>query len=239
MNIYGLKHYCCEDFSNIEGYKEALENPNVEYHCHHRLEIQGDKILSVKELIDLGLYYNRPASELIILTKQEHLELHNKAYKGKRLSEDVRKKISEANKGKLLSEETKKKLSEAHKGKSSWNKGKCLSEEHKKKISKAWDYDKHFTTETKEKISEACKGEKNGFYGKKHSEEAKEKMRNAKRKYFENGGVSSMKGKHLSEEAKKLHSEQMKGKHWFNNGEICVRAKECPEGFVPGRLRRK
>lgn len=24
--------------------------------------------------------------------------------------------------------------------------------------------------------------------------------------------------------------------HWYNNGEISVRRKECPEGFVPGKL---
>ena len=29
----------------------------------------------------------------------------------------------------------------------------------------------------------------------------------------------------------------MKGMRWFNNGEKCVRAKECPSGFVPGMLK--
>ena len=50
-------------------------------------------------------------------------------------------------------------------------------------------------------------------------------------------------GKRPSKETKKKISEAMKGKniwtkgvHWFNNGEINIRAKECPDGFVPGRL---
>ena len=27
-----------------------------------------------------------------------------------------------------------------------------------------------------------------------------------------------------------------KGSHWYNNGVIQTQARECPEGFVPGRL---
>ena len=73
-------------------------------------------------------------------------------------------------------------------------------------------YGKHHTEESKKKIREGNKGkrvgEKNPFYGKTHSEEARKKMREAK-----------------------------KGMRWFNNGKINIRAYECPEGFVPGRLR--
>lgn len=28
----------------------------------------------------------------------------------------------------------------------------------------------------------------------------------------------------------------VKGTHWYNNGEVCIMAKECPDGFVPGRI---
>lgn len=52
-----------------------------------------------------------------------------------------------------------------------------------------------------------------------------------------------MKGKHHSEEAKKKMSKAKKGRnkgtYWFNNGTVCFRAKECPEGFKPGMLTRK
>lgn len=105
--------------------------------------------------------------------------------------EEYRKHMSEThkgkpshNKGKKMSEEQKKKLSKAHKG-------KPFSEEHRRKLSEAWDYDKHFTTETKEKISESSKGKKmskeakkkmsKSSKGKKMSEEAKKKMSEAKK----------------------------------------------------------
>ena len=44
---------------------------------------------------------------------------------------------SGANKGKKRSEETKRKMSEAQKGHQTWNKGKKMSEETKKKLSEA------------------------------------------------------------------------------------------------------
>ena len=62
----------------------------------------------------------------------------------------------------------------------------------------------------------------------------------------------AQKGKHLSEEMKKKMSEAArnrpeetrkklsavsKGKRWYNNGEINIRAKECPPGFIPGRIK--
>ena len=117
--------YCKDDISLIENYDKAIADNSLVWHCHHRRET----IYSVKELIDIGEYYNRPACELIFLTPLEHNRLH---HLGKHLSEDTRKKMSESNKGKNY-----------------WT----------------------------------------------------------------------------------------KGTHWYNNGVICVRAKTCPEGFVPGRLK--
>lgn len=31
----------------------------------------------------------------------------------------------------------------------------------------------------------------------------------------------------------------VKGTHWYNNGKVCIMAKECPEGFIPGRINHK
>lgn len=45
-------------------------------------------------------------------------------------------------------------------------------------------------------------------------------------------------GKHHNEEAKKKISSAMKKLYWYNNGEINTRAKDCPPGFVPGRLQK-
>ena len=103
-------------------------------------------------------------------------------------------------------------------------------------------YGKHLSEETKKKISEARKeryiGEKHPMYGKHHSDESKKKMSEA-----DKGRTAWDKGKKLSEEHKKKLSEAMKGKtiwtkgkHWYNNGKINTMAKECPDGFVPGRI---
>ena len=111
-------------------------------------------------------------------------------------------------------------MSEANKG-NKYNLGKHRSEESKKKMSDAkkgnkYNLGKHRSEETKKKLSEANKGKylgkDNPFYGKHHSDELKKK---------------------LSE----INKVRMKGMCWFNNGKINIRAKECPEGFVPGRIK--
>ena len=130
INEYYAKKFCKEDISKIENYDKAIADKEIMWHCHHRTEIWWN--CSKKDLIDNECYYNRKACELIFLTPEEHISLHKK---GRTLSEECRRKISESNKGKNLSEETRKKMSEAHKGKSTWNKGKSMTEETKLKLS--------------------------------------------------------------------------------------------------------
>ena len=79
-----------------------------------------------------------------------------KGYKGQKLSEETKKKMSEAHKGKKFSEEHKKKLSEAKKDNQAF-KGKHHSEEARKKISKGHKGIK-LCEEHKKKISESKKG---------------------------------------------------------------------------------
>ncbi len=121
-----VKYFCCEDPSLIENYEEAIKSDET-YNCHHRRELADGKVTSRKELIAQGLYYHRPAEELLFLSRSEHMRLHRK---GKPLSEEHRRKISETEKGKKLSEGHKIKISEA-------NKGKPKSEETKRKLSAA------------------------------------------------------------------------------------------------------
>lgn len=116
----------CKDYENIENYEKAKKDEFKNWVCHH---IKGENI-SRRKLKALGLYYNRPAEELIFLTESEHNSLHSK---GKMYSEEAKKKMSEAHKGKKHSEETKKKLSEMNKGKNNPNYGKHPSEEMKNK----------------------------------------------------------------------------------------------------------
>ena len=238
INEYFVKKYCNEDISRIENYDKAISDKEQIWECHHRRELETSR----KQLIKIGEYYNRPASELIFLTNSEHGSLHKKGkhhadetkrkisetLKGHKISEETKRKLAEARKGMKLSEEWKRKMSIAHQGKTTWIKGKHMSEEAKQKISIAlqgkttWIKGKHHTEETKRKISIAKKN---------MSEETKRKMSEAQ------------KGKHHTEEHKRKVSEALKGKslglRWFNNGIKNVRAKSCPEGFVKGRINLK
>ena len=80
--LRGVRRYCLDDISKIENYDKALTDIDVRYDCHHRLEVgKYGEVISHKDLIARGLYYNRPASELIFLTKSEHNRLHKKGNK--------------------------------------------------------------------------------------------------------------------------------------------------------------
>ena len=75
IDYHRAKKYCCEDLSLIENYEKASKDLIQTWDIHHRKEDEG---YSMKELKDLGLYHGRPASELIFLTKKEHMRLHCK-----------------------------------------------------------------------------------------------------------------------------------------------------------------
>ena len=138
ISEYYAKAFCRDDISLIENYDKAIADDTQTWHCHHRRET----IFSKPDLIEIGEYYNRPACELIFLTKSEHIRLH---------------KIGENN---------------PNFGKPAWNNGK------------------HLSAETRKKISEARKGKQTCI----------------------------------------------KGTNWYNNGVKSIRAKTCPDGFVPGRI---
>jgi hypothetical protein len=110
--------------------------------------------------------------------------------KGKKMSEEHRKKLSLAHKGKPLSDSHR----EALKGRTPWNKGMTgLSSPMKGKT---------HSTESRKKMSEAHKG-------KKLSEEHKNKLR---------GRPSPMKGKKHTEESRKKMSNKLKGRTPWNKG---------------------
>lgn len=70
------KLYCKDDVSLIENYEKAINDKERTWECHHKLELHEDYINNVEDLINMNLYYNRPACELIFLTKEEHCRIH-------------------------------------------------------------------------------------------------------------------------------------------------------------------
>ena len=105
--------YCKEDISLIENYDKAIADTTQTWVCHHRLELQNECSNNVEYLKRNKLYYHRPATELIFLTRAEHTKLHSI---GRHQSEESCKKISESMKGKKFSEEHSRKISESMKG---------------------------------------------------------------------------------------------------------------------------
>ena len=102
--------------------------------------------------------------------------------------------------------------------------------------------------ETRKKLSESHKGKNNPLYGKHHSEKTRNKLSeiNKGKKMSEESKKKNReahKGKCISEEHKNKLSEankgntHTKGKHWYNNGKISIMSKECPPGFIPGRIK--
>ena len=120
-----MKHkfeYFCKNPENIENYEKAAADNFKGWECHHRLETHnsdGERRLvdiTRRELLALDMYYNRPSSELIFLTRSEHHSLHKPSAEAKKKMSKAKKGKPTWSKGKKLSEETKKKMSEAKKG---------------------------------------------------------------------------------------------------------------------------
>lgn len=115
INRKNVIRYCCDDISLIKNYDEAVIS-NEKYDCHHLLESDYSR----QELIDLNLYWDRPASELIFIKHKDHISLHHKLntydfmHKLYKHNIETIAKIALANTGKKRSEETKLKMSLAH-----------------------------------------------------------------------------------------------------------------------------
>ncbi len=156
LNMGTFRYFrCCDNIEDIENYERAKADNFRDWVCHHRFETHtsdGERRpvdITRDELKALGMYWHRPASELIFLTRKEHYTLH-KCHKGKQHSEETKKHLSEINKGKKLSEETKKKIGEA-------SKRRHPSEETRRKMSEA-QKGHPVSEEARRKSSEFCKG---------------------------------------------------------------------------------
>jgi group I intron endonuclease len=94
----------------------------------------------------------------------------SKAFKGRIISDYVRKCISKANKGRVHTEETRKKMGDSHRG-------KPLSKEHRRKIGEGNHRRGPCSEETKRKISE----KRIQWWAKRSTEERKQVMKNVRR----------------------------------------------------------
>ena len=119
-----MKNYCSEPIENIENYDKAVADTEHMWDCHHRAEILPCGRYTVAQLQKHGLYWHRPASELVFLRYDVHTSLHHKGKiawnkgkpawnKGKHPCEEHRRKMSESHKGKHLSGETKCRIAES------------------------------------------------------------------------------------------------------------------------------
>ena len=124
-------------------------------------------------------------------------------------------------------------------GKPPWNKGIPLSDEQKEKLRKALTgrhlkestkeklRGKTHTDEWKEKMSEKMSGKNNPFYGKSHTPETMKRIK------------AKLTGRSRSKDACEKASISIHKLKWWNNGKENVRKRECPDGFVAGRLKKK
>lgn len=148
-----------------------------------------------------------------MILRVENQEQERKISKGKfyELAKiEFTKLMSKLHKGKTVSAESRKKISESRKGKPGPNKGKAMSDEQKQKLSKAHT-GKVIAQSTVDKILESRKGYK-------HSEETKRKIAEGNRGKIMPAKTDAqkkivsekLKGRMMSEETKKKMSDARK-----------------------------
>ena len=78
INAKQALKYCSEEISLIENYNEAIADQKRTWDIHHRRECDenGKTLFTKKQLIEMNLYENRPASELIFVTRSMHIKIH-------------------------------------------------------------------------------------------------------------------------------------------------------------------
>lgn len=72
------RRLCSDDVSLIENYHEAITDQTKMWEIHHRRECdsEGRTLFTRKQLIEMGLYFKRPAPELVFMTRSMHNKLH-------------------------------------------------------------------------------------------------------------------------------------------------------------------
>ena len=97
------------------------------------------------------------------------------SFRGKTLSDEAKRKISEKNKGRIMSDDFREKMREIGKKRGGFMKGRHHTDEAKRKISEAT------RGKNNPMYGISLSGELNGMYGKHHSEETKRKISESKK----------------------------------------------------------
>ena len=237
-----------EDLINHAVEEKRGLNPESGYEIHHiipkyifkRKNLEIDN--SEKNLVKLTIFEHIKAHQYWALYTEDpdacmaFVFLYGKYIKKENIKDITDEEIKEISHIREISNSRNKGEGNPMCGRESANKGKPMSEEQKIKISKALLGHKVSDT-TRKKISEKNKGKAGWNKGKNLSEETRKSI------------SLKTKGRKLSEETKQKIREgnigkkkpskslALKGTHWYNNGIIQIQAKECPEGFNPGRLK--
>ena len=177
----------------------------------------------------------KETKEKISKARKEYYKTHDTWNKGYKYPEEFCKKLSKLRKGKpqpwqkgkKCSDEAKKKISEGlkkyYKTHDNPRKGYHMSEEEKKHQSelrkgKTWEemYGTEKSLEMKRHLSEVTSGKNNGMFGKKHSDETKKKI------------AEKATGRKQSEESIMHQKETIKNKPFVTCPYCGLRAKQSP-----------
>lgn len=154
-----LQRYCSEPLENIENYELAANDKEHMWDCHHRLEVQGQFRNSKELLKRCGMYWHRPASELVFLRHDEHRSLHhtgNKYWLGKSHSDETRREIAESS--------PRKKMVEMNRRSDGFTQTFSSQRE-----AARWLRENGYPNATQGVISDCCRGERRSVYGAKWS----------------------------------------------------------------------
>ena len=128
ISKYNSCFYCKEDISHIENYDIAIKDTK-QWDCHHKAELLPCGRFSIAQLKKYGLYFNRPANELIFIRHDYHIGMHMKGIKRSiETIENIRKSKTGDNNprgmlGKRHSYATREKMALVQKSYRWWNNG--------------------------------------------------------------------------------------------------------------------
>lgn len=84
INASQARKYCREDITLIKNYEEAVSDTTQMLLCHHR-NAEPFTGFCTKDLKKMNMYLQRPASELMFVTRKMHEDIHGSFKKaGKR-----------------------------------------------------------------------------------------------------------------------------------------------------------